>query len=89
MDFLLSFYSGKSTLLTTISERDIPIPDHIDIFHLTEEIRASDKTPLQCVMEVDNERYGLFFLFCVSIPIISIVVKDLVLTRIMYVFYTS
>ena len=62
MDFLLSFYSGKSTLLTTISERDIPIPDHIDIFHLTEEIRASDKTPLQCVMEVDNERYVLFFI---------------------------
>ena len=50
-------YAGKSTLLTTISERDIPIPDHIDIFHLSEEIPASDKTPLQCVMEVDDERY--------------------------------
>lgn len=42
-----------------ISERDIPIPDHIDIFHLTEEIRASDKTPVQCVMEVDEERYAM------------------------------
>jgi hypothetical protein len=52
----LYVYAGKSTLLTAISERDIPIPDHIDIFHLTEEIRASDKTPLQCVMEVDDER---------------------------------
>ena len=40
-----------------ISERDLPIPDHIDIFHLSEEIRASDKTPVQCVMEVDEERY--------------------------------
>ena len=48
--------AGKSTLLTTISERDLPIPDHIDIFHLSEEIRASDKTPMQCVMEVDEER---------------------------------
>lgn len=55
----LYVYAGKSTLLTSISERDLPIPDHIDIFHLTEEIRASDKTPLQCVMEVDDERWVL------------------------------
>ena len=48
--------SGKSTLLATIADRDIPIPDHVDIFHLSEEIPASDKTPLQCVMEVDDER---------------------------------
>lgn len=50
---------GKSTLLTAISERDIPMPDHIDVFHLIEEICASDKTPLQCVMEVDEERYAV------------------------------
>ncbi len=54
ISFLLC--AGKSTLLSAISDRDLPIPDHIDIFHLTEEIEASDKTPLQCVMEVDVER---------------------------------
>ena len=59
---ILCIYAGKSTLLTAISERDIPIPDHIDIFHLTEEIRTSDKTPLQCVMEVDDERSVLRFM---------------------------
>lgn len=64
-----SLHAGKSTLLTAISERDIPIPDHIDIFHLTEEIRASDKTPLQCVMEVDDERSVL--LFCARLVCIS------------------
>ena len=53
---IIQILAGKSTLLTTISERDLPIPDHIDIFHLSEEIRASDKTPMQCVMEVDEER---------------------------------
>lgn len=47
---------GKSTLLAAISDRDIPIPKHIDIFHLSEEIPASDKTPLESVMEVDEER---------------------------------
>lgn len=51
--------SGKSTLLNTIANREIPIPDHFDIFHLSEEIPVSDKTPLECVMEVDEERLRL------------------------------
>lgn len=37
----------------------MPIPEHIDIFHLTREMPASDKTALQCVMEVDEERVRL------------------------------
>ena len=47
---------GKSTFLDTLGNREVPIPPHMDIFHLTEEMAASDKTPLQCVMEVDEER---------------------------------
>ena len=52
----MSVAVGKSTLLEAIAQRDIPIPDHIDIFHLSEEMAACDKTPLQFVMEVDEER---------------------------------
>lgn len=48
--------SGKSTLLSVLGNREVPIPDHIDIFQLTREMPASDKTALQCVMEVDEER---------------------------------
>jgi len=51
--------SGKSTLLAAIGNREVPIPDHIDIYHLTREIPASEKTALQCVMEVDQERIRL------------------------------
>lgn len=51
--------SGKSTLLATIGNREVPIPDHIDIYHLTREIAASEKTALQCVMEVDEEKMKL------------------------------
>lgn len=51
--------SGKSTLLHAISNHEVPIQDHIDIFHLIREMPASDKTPLQCVMEVDEERVRL------------------------------
>lgn len=47
---------GKSTLLDALGRREVPIPTHMDIFHLTEEMPANDKTPLQCVMEVDEER---------------------------------
>ena len=50
---------GKSTLLSVIGNREIAIPEHIDIFHLTREMPASNKTALQCVMEVDEERVRL------------------------------
>lgn len=50
---------GKSTLLAALANREVPIPSHIDIFHLSREMPASDKTALQCVMEVDQERIML------------------------------
>jgi ATP-binding cassette subfamily F protein 2 len=50
---------GKSTLLRAIAEREFPIPPQIDIFLLTREIQASDKTAIQCVIEVDQERAQL------------------------------
>ncbi|KAK1123510.1 ATP-binding cassette sub- F member 2 [Melipona bicolor] len=51
--------SGKSTLLAVLGNREVPIPDQIDIFHLTREMPASNKTALECVMEVDEERIRL------------------------------
>lgn len=61
---------GKSTLLDVLGNREVPIPDQMDIFHLTEEMAASDKTPLQCVMEVDEERWGRvrFYILPYHIP---------------------
>ncbi|KAK5601545.1 ATP-binding cassette sub- F member 2 [Crenichthys baileyi] len=51
--------TGKSMLLSAIGHREIPIPEHIDIYHLTREMAPSDKTALQCVMEVDEQRIML------------------------------
>lgn len=51
--------SGKSTLLSVVGNREVPIPDQIDIYHLSREIPASEKTALQCVVEVDEERIRL------------------------------
>lgn len=60
IDFPLCFYpTGKSMLLSAIGHREIPIPEHIDIYHLTREMAPSDKTALQCVMEVDEARIML------------------------------
>lgn len=46
-------------LLSAIGNREVPIPEHIDIYHLTREMAPSDKTALQCVMEVDEQRIML------------------------------
>ncbi|KAG2489307.1 hypothetical protein HYH03_012139 [Edaphochlamys debaryana] len=47
---------GKSTMLKALAARDVPIPKHIDIYLLDREIEASDKTALEAVMEVDEEK---------------------------------
>ncbi|XP_060949694.1 ATP-binding cassette, sub-family F, member 2b [Limanda limanda] len=51
--------TGKSMLLSAIGLREIPIPEHIDIYHLTREMPPSEKTALECVMEVDDQRIML------------------------------
>jgi len=45
--------------MEALASRELPIPDHFDIFHLTNEIAPSEKTALECVMEVDQERNRL------------------------------
>jgi len=50
---------GKSSLMSAIGNRELPIPDHIDIYHLQREMAPSEKTALQCVMEVETERVHL------------------------------
>jgi len=51
--------SGKSTLLQSIANREIPIPEHIDIFLVSREMTATDKTALQAVLDVDAVRLRL------------------------------
>jgi ATP-binding cassette subfamily F protein 2 len=43
--------SGKTTMLRVLGERQIPIPPHIDIYHLAGEVDASDVTALDAVLE--------------------------------------
>ncbi|XP_051134080.1 ABC transporter F family member 1 [Andrographis paniculata] len=50
---------GKSTLLASIGCRELPIPDHMDIYHLTREIEASDMSSLEAVINCDEERLKL------------------------------
>lgn len=50
---------GKSTLLAAIGWRELPIPDHMDIYHLTREIEASDMSSLEAVISCDEERLKL------------------------------
>jgi len=50
---------GKSSLLAVLGNREVPIPSSIDIFYLDHEMPPSDKTPFECVVEVDEERKKL------------------------------
>ncbi len=47
--------SGKSSMLAAIANKEIPIPEHVDIFHLAREIPATNKTALEAVLEADEE----------------------------------
>ena len=47
---------GKSTFMRVIAARCFPIAEGIDIFHLKEEIEASEMTAKEAVMSVDKER---------------------------------
>ena len=47
---------GKSTLLSAIASRELPIPEHIDIYYLSREMAPSEKTALESVIDVDKER---------------------------------
>ncbi|KAF2071346.1 hypothetical protein CYY_007344 [Polysphondylium violaceum] len=42
---------GKSTFFQCLAVRELPIPAHIDIFHLSEEAHPSDRTALQAVID--------------------------------------
>ncbi|CAL9766154.1 unnamed protein product [Musa acuminata subsp. burmannicoides] len=50
---------GKSTLLAAMGCRELPIPEHMDIYHLTREIEASDMSALEAVINCDEERLRL------------------------------
>ncbi|XLR19529.1 hypothetical protein S83_047441, partial [Arachis hypogaea] len=50
---------GNSTLLTAICYCELPIPEHMDIYHLSREIEAIDMSALEAVINCDEERLKL------------------------------
>lgn len=51
--------SGKTSLLAALGNREVTIPDHIDMYFQNREAPASNKTALECVLDVDQERIKL------------------------------
>jgi len=47
--------SGKSTLLQALAAREVPVPEFIDIWHLHEEAKPSDRTAVESVIDVVRE----------------------------------
>lgn len=52
---------GKSTLLREVAARygQVPVPDHVSIIHVEQEVVGDDRTVLQTVLENDVEREWL------------------------------
>ncbi len=50
---------GKSTLLRALSRRELNVPKHITILHVEQEIRGSEITALQSVLDADVWRKQL------------------------------
>lgn len=50
---------GKSSFLKALGNREVPLPDHIDIYMLDREMEATDLTALQAVMQVDEMKSRL------------------------------
>jgi ATP-binding cassette subfamily F protein 2 len=42
--------SGKSNVLASIAQLDVPLPSHIDVFHLHEEAQPSEQTAVEAVI---------------------------------------
>lgn len=51
--------SGKSSLLQALYLREMPVPDHIDMFLVSREMTASEHSALKAVIDVDKERIKL------------------------------
>merc|ERR1711972_26238 len=51
--------SGKTSMLAALGNREIEIPGHIDMYFLNREAPVSNKTSLECVLDVDKERIKL------------------------------
>ena len=50
---------GKSSFLKALGGREVPIPEHIDIYMLDREMEATDLTALAAVMQVDEMKQRL------------------------------
>mmetsp|Transcript_4874 Transcript_4874/g.11038 ORF Transcript_4874/g.11038 Transcript_4874/m.11038 type:complete len:606 (-) Transcript_4874:83-1900(-) len=50
--------SGKSALLAAIAARELPIPDHIDIWHVHQEAEPTEVSALQSVIDVAAKEHA-------------------------------
>eukprot|EP00240_Pyramimonas_obovata_P002632 CAMPEP_0118957626 /NCGR_PEP_ID=MMETSP1169-20130426/62194_1 /TAXON_ID=36882 /ORGANISM="Pyramimonas obovata, Strain CCMP722" /LENGTH=759 /DNA_ID=CAMNT_0006905715 /DNA_START=70 /DNA_END=2352 /DNA_ORIENTATION=- len=47
--------SGKTNFLCALAEREVPMPDHLDLYHLHTEAEPSDKSALEAVIDYIKE----------------------------------
>lgn len=51
--------SGKTNFLECLANREVPIPDHMDLYHLCTEAEPSDRTALEAVVDAIKEEMAM------------------------------
>ena len=57
--YICNAFIGKSTLLQAIYNREMPVPEHFDMFLVSREMAATEMSALKAVYDVDKERKEL------------------------------
>eukprot|EP01116_Phalansterium_solitarium_P000001 TRINITY_DN0_c0_g1_i1.p1 TRINITY_DN0_c0_g1~~TRINITY_DN0_c0_g1_i1.p1 ORF type:complete len:590 (-),score=278.29 TRINITY_DN0_c0_g1_i1:433-2202(-) len=50
---------GKTNFLECLANREVPIPDHMDLYHLCTEAEPSDRTALEAVVDAIKEEMAM------------------------------
>ena len=50
---------GKTNFLACLAKREVPIPDHLDLYHLSGEAEPSDRTAVQAVVDHVKEEIAI------------------------------
>ena len=79
--------SGKTTLLECLAHREVPIPEHIDIYLLNEEAPPTDLNALEFVVSEAEKEIHVFILIIFKFYFIYKIKKKYQVVRKVKVYY--
>lgn len=69
---------GKTNFLQCLANREVPIPDHMDLYHLCEEASPTDRTALETVVDYIKDEVARLTVSCVHFEADHLQLPDLI-----------